>query len=410
MNFAFIVGKFPSLSETFILNQITGLIDAGHKVDIFASKPEKEIKTHPLVKEYDLLSSVSYYPRIPGRHELRFLKACFLIPYLFLKNPSLLYRALQEVNVDRQPLFLSLLFVMAPFLDKQPQYDVVLCHFGHVGLLGMQLRKIGAIQGKLCTIFHAWDITTYINSTHPTVYQDLFRDGDILLPISHHWQRRLIELGCSPDKVIVHPMGIDCGQFQFLERTLDNGEPVQFISVARLVEKKGIEYAIRAIKLAREQCKNMTYRVIGDGPLRPKLEQLIKALNLQDSVELLGWMNQDEVVAELGRSHIFLAPSVTCGNGDQEGIPVAIMEAMAMGMPVISTHHSGIPELVDDGTSGFLVPERDPEALAVKLVQLAKHPDLWIEMGKAGRQKVEADFNIEQLNRKLAQICEQQLG
>jgi colanic acid/amylovoran biosynthesis glycosyltransferase len=114
----------------------------------------------------------------------------------------------------------------------------------------------------------------------------------------------------------------------------------------------------------------------------------------------------EQVVEVLRRASIFLAPSVTSADGDQEGIPVALMEAMSSGVPVVATEHSGIPELVEDGISGFLAPERDAGTLAVRLGQLIEHPELWPSMGEAGRRRVEADYDIEVLNDRLVDLLE----
>ncbi len=119
---------------------------------------------------------------------------------------------------------------------------------------------------------------------------------------------------------------------------------------------------------------------------------------------------QDEVAELLRDSHILLAPSVTAADGDQEGIPVALMEAMSLGMPVVSTYHSGIPELIQDGVSGFLVPEREVDALADRLQYLLEHPQRWPELGRAGRRAVEEHFNIDKLNDRLADIYQQLIG
>jgi colanic acid/amylovoran biosynthesis glycosyltransferase len=146
------------------------------------------------------------------------------------------------------------------------------------------------------------------------------------------------------------------------------------------------------------------YGIVGDGPLRGEIEDLINELELKGHVRMYGWMKQEEIIELLKQSHVFLAPSVTSKEGDQEGIPVALMEAIAQGLPVLSTDHSGIPELVQDGTSGFLVPERDVEALANKLEYLVEHPEIWPELGKAGRDHVKKYYDIHKLNDRLVEI------
>jgi colanic acid/amylovoran biosynthesis glycosyltransferase len=202
-------------------------------------------------------------------------------------------------------------------------------------------------------------------------------------------------------------MGIDCNKFLFIVRQPPLEGQVRIATVARLIEKKGIEYGIQAIAKLQQQYPNLKYMIIGEGNFRDRLEHFITELGVENRVELLGWKSQNEVIEILNQSHLLLAPSVTGQKGDQEGIPVAIMEAMAMGLPIISTQYSGIPELVEDGVSGFLVPERDADAIARKLDSLMKNPDLCLSMGKAGRSYVENHYSIKQLIQQLIDIYHQ---
>ena len=199
-------------------------------------------------------------------------------------------------------------------------------------------------------------------------------------------------------------MGIDCKKFTFTLRKPPINDAVKVVTIARLVEKKGVEYAIRAVAKVAKNKPNIKYTIVGDGLLREDLQSLIEQLNVADIVKLIGWKQQEQVVEILSNSDILLAPSVTAHNDDQEGIPVVLMETMAMGLPIISTQHSGIPELVQDGVSGYLVPERDVDALAEKLNYLIEHPELWSSMGLAGREFVEDNYNIDKLNDKLIKI------
>jgi colanic acid/amylovoran biosynthesis glycosyltransferase len=165
-----------------------------------------------------------------------------------------------------------------------------------------------------------------------------------------------------------------------------------------------LEYAIRAIARLKASGRRLVYTVAGEGPLRAHLDRLIGELGLQAEVQLVGPKDKGEVVALLGLSHLFIAPSVTAEDGNQEGIPNALKEAMATGIPVISTRHSGIPELVESGESGFLVPERDSDALAERLAYLVDHPECWPSMGRAGRERIEAEFDSEKLNEELVEL------
>jgi len=234
------------------------------------------------------------------------------------------------------------------------------------------------------------------------VYDELFRNGDLFLPISGYFKKRLIELGCDEAKVKVHRMGISSADFPFTVRTLSEDEPVRLLSIARLVEKKGIVYSLRAFARLIRQF-DLEYRIVGDGPLRQRIENLIADLGISDRVKLMGWLQQEEVAELLNDTHILVAPSVVGPEGDIEGIPNALIEAQAMGVPVVTTYHSGIPELVQDGKSGYLVPERDVDALTDRLGHLVDNPDLWPAMGKAGRAHVEKKYDIEKLNDQLVE-------
>jgi colanic acid/amylovoran biosynthesis glycosyltransferase len=175
------------------------------------------------------------------------------------------------------------------------------------------------------------------------------------------------------------------------------------------VEKKGIEYAIRAVAKLTDVNQNIEYNIIGDGPLKEQFQKLIAELNVGHIVKLLGWKQQQEIVEILDNCHIFIAPSVTAADGNQDAPVNTLKEAMAMGLPVISTRHGGIPELVEDGISGFLVPERDAEAIAEKLSYLIAHPQ-WEQMGHAGRNRVENKYDMNKLNDELVAIYQQLLN
>jgi colanic acid/amylovoran biosynthesis glycosyltransferase len=146
------------------------------------------------------------------------------------------------------------------------------------------------------------------------------------------------------------------------------------------------------------------FNIIGEGPLRQWLQGVIDQLHMRDHIHLLGCKNQQEIIDCLQDSHLFVAPSVTAPDGNQDAPINVLKEAMAMGLPVLSTRHGGIPELVEDGVSGFLVPEYDVDQLAEKLLFLIQHPSCWVEMGSAGRHCIESRFNLHKLNDELVTI------
>lgn len=398
-------GVFPTLSKTFIINQITELIDRGHEVDIYAGEPDSQNVVHPDVEKYNLLNR-TYYDRVPRNSQIRLLKTPSILLKKFHKNPAIVTRSLNIFKYGKKALSLYLLYQAIPYLDKKP-YDIIHCHFGYNGLKAQALRNIGVLKGKLIITFHGVSMSKDLREKGEHIYNKLFERGELFLPISEHWKKKLIKLGCDESKVIVHRMGIDCDNFAFIPRQPSPDNVTRLVSISRLVEKKGIEYGIRAVAKLSKTKPNIEYNIIGDGLLKPKLQELIQELNLSSTVKLLGWKQKTEVINILNNSDILLAPSITAQDGDCEGIPVALMEAMAMGLPVISSLHSGIPELVQNGISGFLVPERDIEGIAEKLNYIIEHPEAWLKMGKAGRKIVEENYDIDKLNNRLLNIYQE---
>jgi colanic acid/amylovoran biosynthesis glycosyltransferase len=406
MRIAFVLVAFPSLSETFILNQMTGFLDQGHQIDVYSEKSGEEIM-HPDVNKYDLLSNVHSCPWIPRNCFKRVIKGLWLFLRHFHCNPVVLWRCLSLKNQGNQDEFFKMIYEAIPFIGKK-EYDVILCHFGENGKKMIKLRDVGAVSGKIVTVFHGADITRYLLKKENDVYTELFEKGDLFLPISEHWKRKLIELGCQEGKIKVHHMGINCDKFFYHHREMGPEKRVQIVSIARLVEKKGIEYAILAINsLQLPDGFGIVYTIIGDGPRMDAISNLIEKSDDLKKVKLLGWRQQSEVINILNEAHIFLAPSVTASDGDQEGIPVSIMEAMAVGLPLISTYHSGIPELVDNEKTGFLVAEKDVSALAEKIDYLIRNSESWSLIGRAARNRVEAMFNIHTLNATLIKTCQE---
>jgi colanic acid/amylovoran biosynthesis glycosyltransferase len=366
MRIALFLDSFPKISETFILNQVDGLLAQGHDITIFPRAASGETLLHPIVKRRRLLDSTCFPPR-----NARALRAkidyYFRLVAVFLRHPKSVARLRSTFGEHG---YISCW--RAALAEAEP----VIRHPGRVDVLFAQ----------------------YLRTRGAGVYAALLREGDLFLPISRFWREQLTVMGCAAERVKVHHVGIDCEQFSYHPRTLAPGRPVTLVSVARLVEKKGIEYALRALAQVVRHRTDIHYRIIGDGPLLAALEQLVAELHLGDYVTFTGLMTSDAVARELARAHIFLAPSVTGQSGDMEGIPTVLMEAMATGMPVISTRHSGIPELIESDVSGILVAERDIQGLAGAIRELIDDTTRWPAMAAAGREKVLTEFNSAVLN------------
>jgi colanic acid/amylovoran biosynthesis glycosyltransferase len=398
---AFLVNQFPSVSETFVLNQIVGLIDLGHDVHVFAAKSGGEGKIHDNYEKYDLLKKTHYY-RIPKNKILRILKAIFFIVKYALGNSKAMFRSLNILKYGKQAGSLSLLFMSIPFLERGP-FDIIHAQFGTLGLSALSLNQILPRKCKLVTSIRGYDVTVFLKK-YPGIYHELFREGALFLPVCEFLKERLLQEGCDEKKIMVHHSGIDCSKFHYVQRERVPGGPVKILTIARLIEKKGVSFAIKAVSHLLSKREKVEYAVVGDGMLRENLQELIRGMGIERQVTLLGWKTHEEVKRLLEDSHVLVAPSLTTDGGDQEGIPNAIKEAMATGLPVISTFHSGIPELVTDGLSGLLVPERDAAALADALTYLIRQPEVCKEMGQAGRRQVEQKFDTNSLNKELEEL------
>jgi colanic acid/amylovoran biosynthesis glycosyltransferase len=400
LRIAFFLNEFPALSETFVLGQLTGLIERGHDVTVFAYKARPDPTTHAQVALYDLPRRTRYL-RLPGSRLLRVVKACGLAVPNLLRRPRVTLRALNPIRYGRDAASLRL-FYWATRLADEEAFDILHCHFGPVGSLGALLLDAGVVRGRLVTTFHGVDVSAYVRDDVDQ-YRRLFSRGDLFMPISDFWRDRLVRLGCDPARISVHRMGVDLRRFACRPRGTAPGRALRLLTVGRLVEKKGIEFALRAVASLRHGPVPIQYVIVGDGPLRAELEALARALRIDHRVTFHGWQPHDAVENLMYGSDILVAPSVTSVEGDQEGIPVTLMEGMATGMPVVSTYHSGIPELIEDGVSGLLVPERDVDALAAALRRLMGTPDVRSAMGRAAREKVEREYDLDVLNDRLVE-------
>ncbi|HDQ0455781.1 TPA: colanic acid biosynthesis glycosyltransferase WcaL [Escherichia coli] len=404
MKVGFFLLKFPLSSETFVLNQITAFIDMGFEVEIVALQKGDTQNTHAAWTKYNLAARTRWLQDEPqGKVWKLRHRASQTLRGIHRKNT---WQALnlKRYGAESRNLILSAICgqVATPFHS-----DVFIAHFGPAGVTAAKLRELGVIRGKIATIFHGIDISSREVLNHYTPeYQQLFRRGDLMLPISDLWAGRLQKMGCPREKIAVSRMGVDMTRFS-PRPVKAPATPLEIISVARLTEKKGLHVAIEACRQLKEQGMAFRYRILGIGPWERRLRTLIEQYQLEDVVEMPGFKPSHEVKAMLDDADVFLLPSVTGADGDMEGIPVALMEAMAVGIPVISTLHSGIPELVEADKSGWLVPENDARALAQRLAAFSQlDTDELAPVVKRAREKVEHDFNQQVINRELASLLQ----
>lgn len=397
------MNSFPAISETFILNQIIGLLQRGHDVEIYASRPvDSPTAFHAAVERFELLSRTQYcdalpaaFPAVKKDKAQRFLKWGRRLYRRVFNRMKTLAQAPQNNAGPRKTLLPQRI---------AGNYDIIHCHYGPNGQRAVAFRKAGLLKGPIVTSFHGYDANMLPGIYGPQLYEELFKHGELFTVGSEFMRRRLIALGAPEERIAKLPMGVDVSRFRFVERTKsDNGE-FKLLTIARLVEVKGIEYALRAVSIARQHCPHLRYLIAGDGPLRGQLEELTIELGLAQTVEFLGAVSQEEVPRLHQTAQAFLLPSIVTESGEEENQPVVLAEAQASGLPVIASAIGGVPESLLDGQSGLLVSQRNPEALASAILWLCDHPEIWSPMGRVGRTFVEERFNLEKLHDQLVSL------
>lgn len=309
-------------------------------------------------------------------------------------------------------------FVFNLIKDKP---KLVHAHFGPSGYNFLTLKKIFKIP--LITTFYGYDLSLLPSqySEWKIKYKKLFKEGELFLVEGNHMKECLIELGCCEEKIIVQHLGIDPDKIKFVPRKLlSEDEEIRILISASFREKKGIPYAIESfgkVKQAHPEL-NLNLTIIGDSDGSPtgekekkKIFNMVQKYNLKDFVNMRGYQPYSVFLRELYRHHIFLHPSVHASDGDAEGgVPVSIIEASASGMPILSTTHCDIPEVVINAENGYLVPERDVDALAEKLKFLVLNQDLWKKMGLSGREHIEKNYDVKKQVQRLEDIYDKVLG
>ena len=396
MKILFITEHFPCVSETFVQNQITELIDAGHDIKIYAlGKPHRNV-IHPDFIKYKL-NEYTYRPKraLPVNKVLRFFCLLQDITSLWERIGCRVLKLLNRHRYGRIATNDLLLHLSASFpYDYRP--DIVVVHFADLGLYASAWHAAGLLKAPAVVFVHAHEIAKMNAQNIHHRFFPLFQDFRIyLLPISQYWRDLLIQSGANKQRITVFHMGVNTQKFHLREISFHT--PLQILSVGRLVGQKGYRYSIEAVIKAFKMGLNIEYTIIGEGEERENLRYMIYSNQAEKYIHLKGACSQDTVVAEMEKCDIFLLPSVTDEQGLKEGIPVALMEAMAMGCPVISTWHSGIPELIEDHISGLLCKEGDVDGIVNSIQYFINNPDLTKKMSQNARNKILKEFDIKKL-------------
>ena len=265
--------------------------------------------------------------------------------------------------------------------------DLMHIYFGHTGVHLLPFIKQ---WDKPCVVsFHGADVAHKQEiKDYPAKLRRLFDAVPLVLARSQSLAERLIHLGCPPEKLRINRTGIPLDEFPFIDRQPPSDGKWRVVQACRLIPKKGVATSLRAFAIFKKDNPEAEFFIAGKGPLQPELEMLAAGLGIFKNVHFVGFLSQPKLRELYASSHLFLHPSETSPNQDQEGVPNSILEGMATGLPVAGTRHGGIPEAVDHGRTGLLVPEEDHVALANAMQEITHSPGLLAEMGLRARAAV----------------------
>jgi glycosyltransferase involved in cell wall biosynthesis len=389
-----VIGTYPALTTTFIDREITFLRRMGVNLNIVAVRRP----SGTLSAEQELIQQgVSYL--LPARIWLlvrAHVRLCLLRPSTFFGT---LFYLLTRPHPDAKSRLKTLLhfgegvyaaYILGPFN----------CEHIHAHFID-RAATIALVASRFLDI--PYSITAHANDIYvrPTLLTEKLSKATFVATCTAYnkaYLSRLSEDSANGKvKCIYH--GLDLRAFQ--DESLASEKKAILMTVGQLKEKKGFTYLLKACRMLKDQGYDFECQIIGEGPLRNALEQQISQLSLQETVILCGALPHQEVVKKYGRSTVFVLPCVVGADGDRDGIPNVILEAMAMQLPVVSTHHSGIPEVIEHQVNGVLVPPADEAALAEALAKLMNDPHTRQQLGYRARQTIAEKFNVEQNARQL---------
>lgn len=285
---------------------------------------------------------------------------------------------------------------------RRSRAAAVLAEFGPTGVRVLDASRRARIP--LIVHFHGYDAShSDVLEEHREAYRILFKEAAAIVVVSRAMVKKLISLGAQPGKIHYNPYGVNCALFQGADPAVS---PPVFLAVGRFVEKKAPHLTLLAFSEVHRVFPAARLRLIGDGPLMGVCRDLAKGLQIEEAVTFLGTQHHSIVEQEMRGARAFVQHSLEAANGDSEGTPVAIIEAGASGLPVISTRHAGIPDVIVEGQTGLLVDERDVHGMAANMLHLIRQPALAGELGRAARRHIETHFSMQHSIKRLWSIIE----
>ncbi len=288
---------------------------------------------------------------------------------------------------------------------RKHRVSVLHSHFGFTGFDVLPVKRRSGLP--MVTTFYGYDVSVLPRHEEwRHNFSRLFRDGEVFTAEGPVMKSRLVELGCQPEKVHIVKLGICLEKYRFRNSPVrEPGRGPRVLFCGRLTEKKGLEYALRALRRSREVLDDIELHIIGDGELRSEIETFIVENQMTSYTFLHGSQSHERVIDELQKADLLIVPSVTGSDGDTEGgAPTILLEAQACGVPIVASRHADIPNVVVEGGSALLSDERDDSMLAKNILEVLRDPQCRSRMGDVGRRFVEQHHDVSSQIAKLEEI------
>jgi glycosyltransferase involved in cell wall biosynthesis len=391
----YLLKTFPKLSETFILNEMLELERQGLNLHVFSLRTPQDTNHHPAVSQ--LKAPVTYIPSLLPEWQRDEETDLIQSQLAWSRRDSAKLDRVLQFYCDRPEARRINEFLQGCYLAQEMErlgIDHLHVHFANVPAATAEIaQQLTGIPFSLTA--HAKDI--YL--TEDVALDRRIRSAEFVLTCTEYNRRYLETVSTSDTPIYRSYHGIDLTRFRPQGDDVATGAgtqpPLNILSVGRFCEKKGFPHLLDACHQLQQTGVPFHCTIVGFGPLASQIEAQIAALGLADQVTLAGKLTQTEVIEQYRRADVFVLPCVVTQDGDRDGIPNVLLEAMATGLPVVSTAISGITELVQSGKNGLLVPERDAPAIAAALTHLAENPALRQALGQAGRRTVHQNFTLE---------------
>jgi len=387
-----LVDQFPNLSETFIALQISALSTIkGCEIEVFSFGPEGSWHFLPSGTEAALRRcSIHNMNRSVKRiaKPFRFIKIIKKYPKAFLKY----------LIAEKKPTKINTLVNDLCLIGDLGSFDIAYCQFATIGhnLVTYQDNGFLSESTKICCAIRGYDISVDSNR-YSLQWHRMFQRIEMFLPVCSFFRAELERMGCA-SQIAVCPSPVNTGKLidsAFSEDPQENSGCLKLLSIGRLVEKKGIDVALLACKELKDAGVNFEYHIIGSGPEMEKLQMLGRELGLTNQLTFHGQQPSNFVMDFYRSASLFLAPSRTARNGDSEGIPNVLKEAMLMSVPVVTSDHAGIPELVEHEVTGYVCAQNSAAAYFDLLLFAIEGRDDWGHITSLAKEKVLTDYTPE---------------